>query len=123
MVNPAFRDLCWSLLAFFVMSCAGSQPAATSGAPASAGGTIPPADSSEQEVLDRVGNLPPRAAVRVQGLTVFADYPYTAASGRTCRRLTLTRTGRQPTDRMACSDGKSWFFVPSVFVTGTETHP
>jgi hypothetical protein len=124
MVDRRFRAL-WPLpLALALMSCSGSAPPPeTAAAPARAGGTIPPANSAEKEILLRIDQMPARAAVRVQGLTVIADYPYVAASGRTCRRITQTSSSGASAERLACSDGRTWFYVPTVFVTQKDPPP
>jgi hypothetical protein len=46
--------------------------------------------------------------------TVVADGAYTAASGRTCRALTMGTAGKNAR-RLACHNGGSWYFVPDVF--------
>jgi hypothetical protein len=71
---------------------------------------------SESAVLRRVGTLPTGSPERVGDLVVNAERPYPAASGRTCRALSVSAaSGKSSKPLLACSDGKSWFFVPDVF--------
>lgn len=74
---------------------------------------------SERAVLAQLGSFPSGAARRVGDITVSAEPPYPAASGRTCRSLHVSsgHAGARQ-DRLACTDGKSWFFVPDVFARG-----
>jgi hypothetical protein len=69
-------------------------------------------------VLERLNDMPTQKRQTVGNLSVVADPPYAAASGRTCRRVTLTSTAKPQTStmRLACKDGKAWQFVPSVFL-------
>lgn len=74
--------------------------------------------ASEQErgILREVASLPSGVARQVGGSSVVAEAPYVAASGRTCRALQLSsQPPTQTLHRLACSDGKAWFFVPDVF--------
>jgi len=76
---------------------------------------------AERAVLGHVASLPTDSPRRIGGLTVRAERPYPAASGRTCRTLHLSAApGVTPSARLACSDGNKWFFVPDVFATGRE---
>ncbi len=78
----------------------------------------------ERGVLGRLAVLPSGKHERVGGATVMAEAPYTAASGRTCRALRLTQAPTQAARRrLACSDGKAWFFVPDVFEAENDTAP
>jgi hypothetical protein len=68
-------------------------------------------------VAERLPRLANGATLRVGDETVVGDAAYAAASGRTCRRLQLTQGSGPTSDRLACSDGGAWFFVPDVFDT------
>jgi hypothetical protein len=71
---------------------------------------------TERSLLTQLSTLPTGTARRVGDATVLSEAPYDAASGRTCRALQITTPGaREPRHRLACSDGKAWFFVPDVF--------
>jgi hypothetical protein len=101
-----------------VLGCS-SQPALSARDAADAsdtGGKLAARSPSERALLDSLPSLPPGVARRVGAVTVTAEAPYAAASGRTCRvlRLDADRKG-QGSRRLACSDGTSWFFVPDVF--------
>jgi hypothetical protein len=66
--------------------------------------------------MSQLSSLPSGAARRLGNLSVQADAPYHAASGRTCRALHLKPAqSKQEIRRVACTDGKTWFFVPDVF--------
>jgi hypothetical protein len=103
----------------------GLQVACSSVPPASArdvadandtGRALAASDATERALLGQVAMLPSGSPQRVAGVTVSAEQPYAAASGRKCRALIVTTTpSRPPTSRLACSDGAQWFFVPDVF--------
>jgi len=85
-------------------------------------GTAEAASPAEAKVLERLDQLPVAQARSVDSLNVVADAPYAAASGKTCRRLTLTSLEPPKTSRtrLACRNGEGWGFVPSVFSAPTE---
>jgi len=89
------------------------------------GTTVEPASEDERRVLEQLPELVPGKRVTIGSLTVVAERPYPAASGRTCRSVTLTASGqkRSPRPRLACSEGGSgeWFFVPDVFAEPVTT--
>jgi hypothetical protein len=72
--------------------------------------------TSEAVVLTAVSSLPSGQPRQMAGTTVIAEPAYAAASGRTCRALSLnpTRPGKA-SHRLACTTGGAWFFVPDVF--------
>jgi len=86
------------------------------------------ASPAEAKVLEQLERLPVAQARNVDTLSVVADAPYAAASGKTCRRLTLTPVEPPKTSRtrLACKDAgqhagaSAWGFVPSVFSAPTE---
>jgi hypothetical protein len=70
----------------------------------------------ERAVLGQLPTLASGQPRRLGSVTVTAEAPYTAASGRTCRALQLTPTAAPVTrHRLACREGAAWFFVPDVF--------
>lgn len=72
--------------------------------------------ASDRALLEQLSGLPSGTPQRVGSATVVAESPYAAASGRSCRALHLTAAStKSPINRLACSDGRSWFFVPDVF--------
>ncbi|HEY6722710.1 MAG TPA: DVU3141 family protein [Polyangiaceae bacterium] len=85
-------------------------------------GTAEAASPAETKVLARLDQLPVAEARSVDTISVVADAPYAAASGKTCRRLTLTPSTPPKTTRtrLACKDADRWGFVPSVFLAPTE---
>ena len=91
-------------------------------------GTAEAASPAEAKVLEKLDRLPVAKATTVETLSVVADAPYAAASGKTCRRLTLTSQGSSTSQappktartRLACRNGDGWSFVPSVFLAATE---
>jgi hypothetical protein len=76
---------------------------------------------SERALLTQLATFPTGTARRVGDLSVRAEAPYPAASGRTCRELHISsgQAGTQR-ERLACTDGRSWFFVPDVLARGKE---
>jgi hypothetical protein len=86
------------------------------------GRTLAAKNDSERALLAALPTLRSGTAERVGDVTLVADAPYTAASGRICRSLHITKSKqRSAGDRLACSNGKDWFFVPDVF--GTASGP
>lgn len=79
------------------------------------GRTLAAEDDADRALLRDLPSLKAGSPRRYGTKSVVADDPYTSASGRSCRTLHLTKTTRPPTERLACTDGKSWFFVPDVF--------
>lgn len=82
------------------------------------GRTLQAKTAAERAILAELPRLPTDSPRQLSGLTVLAHAPYSAASGRTCRILSLRQPTRQAHERLACSDGSAWFFVPDVFGTG-----
>lgn len=111
-----------SSLAVLLVSCAG-RPSVTARDAAEAndtGAAIRGQTDDERALLAQLPRLPTGKPQRVQGLSVVADEPYEAASGRRCRPLHVQAAGAaHGAPRLACSDGTSWFFVPDVFVSST----
>jgi hypothetical protein len=87
-------------------------------------GVVSPATDTERAVLERLGSLAPGQREQVRGVAVVAEPAYAAASGRSCRRLALGPSGGNASEaRLACSEGKGWFFVPNVFASPAEGSP
>jgi hypothetical protein len=110
----------WSALLLLLLPLACSsvrQPSARDVADANdTGRAVPAVGATERQVLARVAGLPSGTATRVGDATVNAEALYSAASARSCRALHITLSAsRPPVHRVACSDGKAWFFVPDVF--------
>jgi hypothetical protein len=84
------------------------------------GRTLAAKNASERELLERLPRLPSGSVSKLGSTVVVADAPYTAASGRTCRSLRVGADGAPRRERLACSDGKAWFFVPDVFASAGE---
>lgn len=112
----------WSALLLLLLPLACSsvrQPTARDVADANdTGRTVPAVSATERQVLERVAALPSGVATRIGDATVDAEAPYAAASARSCRALHITSSASpQPVHRVACSDGRAWFFVPDIFGT------
>lgn len=110
----------WSALLPLLLPLACSsvrQPTARDVADANdTGRAVPAVSATERQVLERVAALPSGTATRIGDATVNADAPYAAASARSCRALHITLSAsRQPLYRLACNDGRAWFFVPDIF--------
>ena len=83
-----------------------------------AGRTLSPKTANERLLLHQLSALPNGRARRIGDASVVADAPYHAASGHTCRALQMTPGGARAADhRLACTDGRGWFFVPNVFAS------
>ena len=112
----------WSSLPLLLLPLACSsvrQPTARDVADANdTGRTVPAVSATERQVLDRVAGLPSGVATKIGDATVNAEAPYAAASARSCRALHITSSAsRQPLHRVACNEGRAWFFVPDIFGT------
>jgi hypothetical protein len=84
------------------------------------GGAVDARNGTERDVLARLPQLPTGAAQLVGELSVTAEAPYAAASGRTCRPVELNAiVNHQTRHRLACTSGGAWFFVPDVFAART----
>jgi hypothetical protein len=112
----------WSavLLVLLPLACSSvRQPTARDVADANdTGRTVAAVSATERQVLGRVASLPSGIATRIGDATVNAEAPYAAASARSCRALHITLSASQQTlQRVACNDGRVWFFVPDIFGT------
>lgn len=81
------------------------------------GGRHEPKTDEERKLLARVAVLPTNVREKVGRKTVSASEPYQAASGYSCRNVTIERGGEQ-SRRLACGDKSGWFFVPDIFHQG-----
>lgn len=112
-----------NLLLLLGLSLAACSPAARLNAHDAAdandtGNAVGAKDASERSLLDRLPTLPSGRPERVGKVSVTAEVPYSAASGRTCRALSISsELNRGAIPRLACTKGGAWFFVPEVFVT------
>jgi hypothetical protein len=104
------------LITFFSACAAQPQPSPRDVADANdTGRRIAPSNEGERAILHRLQQLPSGAPQHVGNVTVLAEQPYHAASGQTCRPVHVTEAKSAARHRLACSDGKSWFFVPDIF--------
>lgn len=78
------------------------------------GRSLPAQTRLEQDVLRALPSLESGQARPVGNAKVVAEAAYTAASGRTCRALSIGVRGKN-LPRLACHSGGSWYFVPDVF--------
>jgi hypothetical protein len=105
------------LLTLAAAACGGgARPSPRDAADAAdTGGTLPARSASEQSILQQVPQLPAGATRTVGDSQVIAEPAYHSASGRTCRALSITEgKQKQASHRLACTEGKTWFFVPDV---------
>lgn len=86
------------------------------------GGETEATSAAEVGVLSRLDNLESAKPTRVGQLSVVAEPPYHAASGKICRRVTLTSltSPRRSRTRLACRHATEWAFVPNVFLAVPE---
>ena len=112
---------CWAVL-FAAVVAACSHPAPISAREAAdasdTGGTMKATTETERAILRQLEDIPGNTPRRLGDITVVAEPPYLAASGRTCRALRLSMGREHRTrERLACRRGASWFFVPNVFAS------
>jgi hypothetical protein len=84
-----------ALAAALAAGCAGPRPGPEHAA-VSPPSAVAPGDELERELLRRLPELPAEQPVSIDDATVIAQAPYFAASGRTCRALTIRGPGRGP---------------------------
>jgi hypothetical protein len=83
------------------------------------GGTLAAQTPLERDLLQQVASLKTATAQRIGDSMVIADSPYQAASGRRCRSIHVTAAGAgAAVQRLACTNGNAWVFVPDVFGDG-----
>lgn len=99
-------------LAAALCACGAPPPA-----PAHTGGREEPSSPTEQQILERLDDW--TGDQTIGGLRVHAEPSYHAASGATCRWLTLGSSG-SATRRLACKNEPSavggWYYAPDVLV-------
>ena len=79
------------------------------------GRTLAAVSDTDRALLRQLPSLPSGTPRRVGDTTVVAEAPYSAASGRSCRTLHVNAgQARRTTERLACSIGSGWFFVPEI---------
>ncbi|MFW6067625.1 MAG: DVU3141 family protein [Myxococcota bacterium] len=80
-------------------------------------GRMPPDTPGERELLARLPQVPVNEPVNLGGQVFVADEPYHAASGRTCRPVTVRSAAGDARARvkLACEERGSWVFVPDPF--------
>lgn len=79
-------------------------------------GEVPPVTEGERELLARLDDLPSGDPVAFGGQSFLVEEPYTAASGRVCRSVTVRSVEGAGVDvKLACQSDRGWSFVPDVF--------
>jgi hypothetical protein len=121
-MRPAISMLARALLATLAFGCSHGQRVAVEPGPAEPS-AIEPANEIERAILQRLPTLVPEQPVTIDGAIVSAAAPYHAASGRTCRSLTITGADHTAHSRLACREDAAWFFVPQVFQTDESRPP
>lgn len=118
-MRPSFHVLALALTAALAIGCAGPRQQGPEHAAVSPPSAVAPGDELERELLRRLPELPAEQPVAIDDATVIARAPYSAASGRTCRALTIRASGQGPggasRSRLACREDGDWFFVPQIF--------
>jgi hypothetical protein len=107
----------------YVLVCAGlgcgARPSATPRDIADAtdtGGAVRAKSRLELAVLAAVPTMSSDQPRQIGGATVVAEPAYAAASGRTCRSVSVRPSAKLEASRhLVCNDGSSWFFAPDVF--------
>jgi len=87
--------------------------------------TRKPSDDVERTILARLADLAPAMEASIDGQVVVAGAPYHAASGRTCRSVTIRPAAKQQVahSRLACLIDGTWAFVPEVLPGGEDASP
>jgi hypothetical protein len=80
----------------------------------------PPASEVERAILVHLGDLDTGNTAQLEGRTVVIGPPYAAASGRSCRRITIGggSAADAPQHVLACLIAGAWSFVPAVVGDG-----
>jgi hypothetical protein len=119
--RPAFAFVLLGVVCAAAGCASDPKPSARDAADAADTGRVLPArNPSEQTILQHAGTLPAGVPRSLGGATVVAGAAYnSAASGRICRTLRIgpaTQSAKplQSSQRLACTDGQAWFFVPDV---------
>lgn len=86
------------------------------------GGRHEPASPEERAILERVADLPVNVREKVGDRTLTASRTYHAASGYSCRTVTI-EDAQEQVHRLACGDDDGWFFVPDVYHQGVVVEP
>lgn len=126
MIDRPSRWRVWTLglmvVAQSLQGCGGAAVSSQPGAPGDEGGVVEPENEAQRRVLKELDALPAGRPRRVGSVTVVAEPPYFAGSGRTCRGLTFTSAGgRQSARLLACKEGRAWVYVPNVLVAPAGT--
>lgn len=80
------------------------------------GGTVRAKSGLEQAVLAAAPTMPSDLPRQIGEATVVAEPAYAAASGRTCRSVSVRPSAKLESSRhLVCNDGATWFFAPDVF--------
>lgn len=114
LMRPAIQAL--ALVATLALGCTRAQHATQPVEPPRPS-AVEPADDVERTILLQLPALAPGQPATIESAIVTAEAPYPAASGRTCRSLTVTRTYDVARSRLACIEDGEWFFVPQIFQT------
>ena len=80
-----------------------------------AGGRVAPVSGEDQQLLERLGEMPSEGSVQIGAHEYQVGAPYHAANGRQCRSVVGQGDDSKATRRLSCSEGNGWFFVPDVF--------
>jgi hypothetical protein len=100
---------CLALGTASLVGCGGSEP------PAAATGTKgEPATSAERDALAALDALRVGEVRVLGGVELRAEPQYSAASGATCRWVSLKAPSGPETRRLACRDQRTWFYAPDV---------
>jgi len=76
-----------------------------------------PTGELEREILTMLDTMDADTPISIQGKSVVASAAYHAASGRTCRRISIDGNRNE----LACHMIEGWQYVPSIFVSEPST--
>lgn len=78
------------------------------------GGRREPETEQERRLLAAVAELKAHESASVGGARIEAGPRYAAASGATCREVSLSGAPELADVSLACEDAEGWFFVPAL---------
>jgi len=75
----------------------------------------------EQQLLNALAGATAGVPIVTEtGIRAVPEAAYSAASGRSCRWVSVTFPGVAPERRLACGGQEGWHWAPSVMVQGDQ---
>ena len=81
-----------------------------------------PGNPEESRILSEIASMKSGEKGAVDGTVFVIGEAYSSASGLNCKSVVINdgTTGTGNVGRVACDDGRAWFFVKNVFEADTE---